>query len=495
MLQISYNELALQHLIVAMSALDQASPQPMENTVSPIERRAFFKFYLQQYNLGIRALQVQVAQTNYAIFLAGHLIIAFLEKWLNEHRNAERSSLAIAQVLKPGASTRMDDPESTLKILERLVQREIAGYADLYAPKPFPSAQMYVNTDNRFSPFNDLEEASEHLENTHDQLLALYEDRFIRQPIISIHRFMERAQSLLLRWYTPFCALRSRVLSIKSPVSIRDILLMDLRYNILRLACTMIPFPRRNYPEKYNQIFEDLITICRKTLEIEKQLNHVDNDQLMRTFVPDPGIVVCLHMIAILSNNHIIRQQTVRLLYGLKRVEGSFASDALAIFSEHIMQIEKSAPNIGHPSTDLAIQNKIKLLSITFQPTRRLLGQTQDDQTIGTSTPSSLPSTTSVTDQSRAELIFHWSRLSNQREQIQTSSLSLEAYKSQSIIQSRSIHWWPVDTACPLLEAELTRKQRERDGPNFWSEPVKIIYDFSFRSICNLNIIRIGGHE
>lgn len=485
LLQISYKEIALQHLIVALSALSKSTVLKITDDLA--DKRTTFEFALQQYNLGIKALQSRGPQANYAVLLAAHLIITFVEKWLNEHQNAERSSIAIAQVLKSKVYTANDDPESTIAILELLVRREIDGYASLHTSEQASSPSITNCAEGIPEIFHNLNDANGYLDHTYSRILLSYQDRFIHQPTTSVQVFLQSAHSLLQSWRTPFYYLRTQILGSNDPSSIRDILFVDLRYNLMEIACCISVFPRHGYPKRCTDVLEDLFIICSKIWEIEGHLIGQTDDSVVRTFVPENGIAICLHLVALFSTDLNIRQQAVRLLYRIKKVEGSFASDALAIVAEHIVRIEADMPGTDLPQANVSYGNQVEPISIDYQNDRTPSGES-DDRHIPDSLLFEINGPT-------AHIEVQWIRSADQEREIQRFMLELDGYSSQSLVRSRSIHWWPTTSAFPLLEAELSLEERRKDGPHFGFESFRDTYDFSFQNICNLTILRTGSRK
>lgn len=475
---------------MALSALDQANHRIDIEPHILLEKRAVFEFGLQQYNQGIKILQYQVAKSNHAVLLTGHLLIAFLEKWLNEHTNAERGSLAIAKLLETGFSSTSDDPESTMIILGRLVHRELAEFAHVSTVNLPPSLHAIIDLNKSLEPFNSIEHASEHLQDTYESILSLHRVRHPAQPAISLQRLVRNAESLLQRWYTPFCALRTRVLELNDPYDMRHILLMDLRYNILNFACITLLFPRHEYPTRCTEIFEDLLVICKKIWEIDKQLFFAESSVSFRSFAPDTGIIMCLHLLTLLSTNSSIRRQALRLLYRIKKVEGNFASDALAVISEHVIQIEEGVRSTDPLPTDVSFEDQIQLISTTYH-TQETRSGTKLSRSCGNIQPTPNFSDTGGT----AWIEFQWIRSADQQRQRRESSMMLAKHQTTSLIRSRSAHWWPVDSTCLILEDELGSEERKRDGPHLGFKSFTDRYDFSFESICRLWVLHTGSRK
>lgn len=496
LLQISYREIALQHLIVALSALDQSSIRNYSDPHESLMRQTAFEFCLKQYNLGMKSLHSNFVRLDYAVLLAAHLLIAFLEKWLNEHQNAERSSLAVARILRPVSSFELDDPEFILRTLERLVRRELAEFAcfsenDL----SFTYRTIFSNAESPMGQCNSAEEAAQQLQDISDHILSSYRDQTTQRPYVSMPQLIRNARNYLHKWYRRFCNLRTHVLRSGDAIEVRNILFIDMKCSVLEFACMTCLFSRQHYPRRCTEIFEDLLVICKKLLDTEKQLVSHTSNAITRSFAPDSGIVICLHMVALLSTSSNIRRQAIQLSYRAKKVEGNFASDALGVVSEHVMQIEEGRIGDDNSRRDVPLQNQVQLLSTNYQTLRAPGSNTTFVQQCGVPQPN-LPSyDVNISGDLYARIEFDWFRLADQQKRVQKSLVVLVKYESRSVVRSRCAHWWPIGSSFPLLEDELDYENRARDGPHLGFDSFQDVYDFSFPSICNLTILRTGGRK
>lgn len=499
LLQISYKELALQHLIVALAALDEATHVHGQCHESSARTSTLYQFSLKQYSTATQHLHAGLEHMDSSVVLTSHLLIAFLEKWLNDHQNAEQGAIAAAHFLqfhqaRGQFSNGLSDPESLCEALAQLVIRELAEFSSSRPIFIHKSQSLSYPIPEPVSRFEAFHNAAQHLQSISDHVLMAFGQEQLQRPALDKAQLVFTVQQSLLHWHKPFSELRHHILKLNDLFQIREVLFLEMRYQFYLIACRTFLMPTEEALDVCRQEFEDVVVICSKILDVENAIAPRNNSNSQRWVGPDSGIVMALHIVSLLCRNPSIRRRAITLLYCCKRVEGNFAGDALAIVSEHVMLLEEARAGFTECGKDLPQGCRIQLLSTHYDVitnTNALVSSAPDPETHF----SNISHDISAQEPLRAKIDICWRAVADNDKLNQTLTIFLDAYHSKSFIPSRNVHWWPIESTCPLLETVLSPDDCRQDGPHLGIDAFQDVYNFSFEALWTLTILRTGSRR
>ena len=389
-LQTSYSNLALNHVIAAIGALHESLDSIFDTSVPPWHVESQRHLAIQQCNKAIALLthEANKPPPTSVVLLSCILFMTFdyLENRCEAGLDHLSSGVAILNQWRRSPKF-CSTPKSEIDLIEDhlapMLQRSTTSAAQILESDDSPlkgrsGRDMASGTCPTKLPeiFLNIQDAHNCLQSLLDHMFASIISLACGPLRYKLEETIYEYQNVLRGWLDKFNAFSIITLSLYKAAGDRvrafqraaDLLKVHCRVG--RILISTVPYADESHFDAHLEDFEEITSLCRELIELEDHASQHPTSMLSvaLSFSFDLGIISPLFLVGSRCRNPELRREAIRLLYVSRRREGVWSAFISAMVVERIVMIEESTVKASQSEADIPAANRLRLVRVSYDP-------------------------------------------------------------------------------------------------------------------------------